>query len=100
MGSDATRRREEVIAHAVGHADPVVREAARVMLQEIAALRELVGGEAPPTLPFIRRWMIGRMVAAFVLGVGLVLGTLWATHHPDALAMWQGLSDGYRAVVR
>jgi hypothetical protein len=100
MERAATKRREEVIDHAAGHADPLVREAAQLMLREIAMLRAVVGGEGAPKLGFTRRRMLGRMLAAFVLGVGLALVVSWATHAPEALATWQGLSDGFRAARR
>ena len=99
MASLASRRRGKVIAHAEGHADPMVQEAVRALLAEIVVLRGMLG-EGPSTLTLSRRRLVGLTVAAFVLVMALASGALWATHDESALAFRQGMVDGYHASAR
>jgi hypothetical protein len=95
MTSLARRRREHAIAHAEGHADPMVQEAVRALLGEIVVLRAMLG-DGPPTLTLSRRRWVARMMAAFVLTAGLTLGAWWATHAEAPVAFRQGMVQGYQ----
>jgi hypothetical protein len=97
MGSDATKRRAELVAQVEGHADPQVKEAVGVLLQEIAMLRGLVGGDGPPRLTLRGRRLVWRVVAVLLLVAGVALSVVMAMHDENALAFRQGIHDGYRA---
>jgi hypothetical protein len=96
MGNEAKERRAELITHAENHADPMVREAMRVVIQEVVVLRGLVGGKGLPALTLSRRQLLGRLLAIVVLVAGLALAVVMAMHDDNAAAFTQGIADGYR----